>query len=206
MFWRIEDLKPKPFPALDWTKPEQAAKNLEELRQFSVETVESALSWYYERRRAKRMWGLALTMLILVSFVLAGLVPLLVEATKDPETGVSPVPVLVASIALGCGAGLIALDRVWGCTAGWLRYVEAAQRLAFLLEDFRFGWELARVEWASSAPTSEQIGAAVDRCRQLVSDTGETVRAETRLWSAEFSRAVGDLQHLEVQRKPVKPG
>lgn len=48
-----------------------------------------------------------------------------------------------ASIVLGIAAGLVMLDRFFGFSTAWVRYISTELHLRQILDEFRLDWETA---------------------------------------------------------------
>jgi hypothetical protein len=157
-----------------------------EHRDASLQTVvtqvtteaRDAIGWYVNAKRIKQRWAKGLRVLAILLVAAAGLIPMLADLT-----GMSPV---WATVALGIAAALIALDRFFGFSTAWIRYISTELELQHLLADFGMEWEAMRASWGGRSPTDEQIQVALAACRVLRGRVHDLVRQETSRWVAEF--------------------
>ena len=94
------------------------------------------------------------------------------------------------------------LDKVYGCTTAWVRYLQAELELQELLKGFTFDWESSRLGAQTPEPTPEQAAAMVASCRQFLIQAHGIVRNETHKWAAEFQSMLHELE--EASKAPGK--
>lgn len=190
-----EDLKSVEFPKCDW-QAKNTGQCLEELQSYSIVQGELASKWYLEKRRSKKMWGIALRSCALVLTAVAGIIPILVQMSlEDDKLLVRPG---WAAVALALAALMVALDRFWGCTNSWIRYMTAQQDVTNVLTDFRLTWEKERAELGGSSPNLAQTKAMIEMCEKFLRRLNHIIGAETQQWANEFSRIV---QQLDARLK-----
>jgi hypothetical protein len=103
-----------------------------------------------------------------------------------------------SAILLGVAAALLALDRFYGTTSGWVRYVLAARQLTEAMDDFQLSFEVQRLSWGQPEPTAEQALAALAGVHKFVKRVNEIVTDETKTWAAEFAEV---LKQIDEQMK-----
>lgn len=96
-------------------------------------------------------------------------------------------------------AALLLLDRFFGASTGWVRYIMTGMSLNDLRDEFEGAWRLECAAWAGQPePTIEQTRHAVALLHGFITRVNEIVRAETEAWKAEFQNA---LQQIEEYAK-----
>lgn len=106
-----------------------------------------------------------------------------------------------SAVCLGLAATLIGLDRFYGTTSGWVRYVLAAQEINRDLEEFEIEFETQRSGWTKSGPSAEQVTAAMALSRSFLLRVNELVRDETKAWAADFTAALKEVdEQMKVAR------
>jgi hypothetical protein len=98
-------------------------------------------------------------------------------------------------LALLLATVCVAVDRVLGLTAGWMRDVGTAQGVERRLEQLRFDWASESVREVLG-PTEGTAAEAAERClailRRFCDDVADLVRMETADWMLDFgSRTAG---------------
>ena len=188
---------PKEFPQINWSQG-PAADSLAQLRAHVIEDAQQAIDWYATKRKIKKGFAQWLRALAIVVIGLGGLVPLIGKWTEiDGRPVFDPV---LSGILFGVAAILVLLDRFFGCTSAWVRFMKADQQICQLLKTFRFDDEQARLSWPETGPTAEQIEHCLKLCRSLVLDVDEIVQRETDAWIAEFQ---GVLKQIDVAAEPA---
>jgi hypothetical protein len=180
------DLGPTPaLGALAWDAA-NTERSLTAVFAHAAGTAEVAIHWYLQKKRPKqknarrtRGWAIFLA-------AVAGLVPMV--AQMYPR-----IPPVWASVALGGAAFLVVLDRFFGFSSAWMRYISTELQIRQLLDEFRLDWEAERATWKGAPPTEEQVQKALLRCRSFVTQVNAIVREETSLWVTEFQETLRQL-------------
>ena len=192
-----DDLTPRAFPSdLRYTEQE-AGESLEKLYTFANEECERAISWYYLKKRSKRIAGYTCRVGSILAATLAGIIPILGEIYKtNAVPSLSPA---WATIAIAIAAVLIALDRLGGYTSGWIRYIRSGQILGQLQSDFRVEWEKQRLAMQGGQADLEVVQKGLDMCKDFLTKVNSTVRAETDQWAREFQKILIELEQNSKQ-------
>lgn len=191
-----QDLIARELPQLSW-QPSDAAASLSKLYDHVAGVGQEVVDWYYGAKRPKRRWGRSLRLGAILSTGVAAGIPLLAEIFEQ-EGGKPGIQPLWAAVALAAAGLMILLDRFWGCTSGWVRYLLAGQEASNALERFRLDWQSAIIAWGTQGPTAEQAQAMVALAKSFLVQVQGIVREETKGWAAEFQSM---LQQIEEAAK-----
>lgn len=176
---------------LSWD-PENVGSSLKQVADYAETTAANAISWYWSHKIWKARLSQAIQMTALASTALAGLFPLMVSIVPPLKTmGASSG--LAASVFVGFAAALIGLDKAFGLSSGWARYVLTATTIRKSLEEFRMEWT-ALLAKASTPPTKDDIAALLQRARDFVGTVEGMVLQETKDWVTEFQNNVAQLE------------
>lgn len=188
----VNDLRRTDLPDLDWSRPAQA---LEAIYDYALDHAKDAEQWYAEKRRPKRIGGQVLRIAAIVLLGVAALIPILSEVlTDEGNPAIAPA---WASAALVLAALLVALDRYFGFSTGWTRFMAAELQIGRLRRDFEFEWhELEAAATGSGEAAKEQLELA----HRFVAAVDQVVADETSVWSDEF-RATLDSSINELSQK-----
>jgi hypothetical protein len=110
----------------------------------------------------------------------------------------------LATLFVASAAGLIGLDKAFGWSSGWTRYVLTATLMTKLLHEFRLDW-VAMLAASATSPTTEQQAKLIQRARDFVSTVQGMVLQETQEWAAEFKSNMAQLEKdLKSQLETLK--
>jgi hypothetical protein len=203
---KAEDLKSGQFPNLTWNGTSDAP-SLESLRQYVIDQARAAEDWYLRKRVWKRRGGLTTRLLAMFCTAVGGGIPVLVQMfpTVDGKPAFSPA---WASIVLAAAAFFVGLDYFLGYTSGWMRYLQAQQKIAGIVRAFQFDWETLRAGWSGTNPTHEQVMAALARLKDTALQVQQVVEDETNAWIAEFKSTLKLLDEAARAKAeaPPRPG
>ena len=196
---RVADAARPELADLDWS-PDEAARSLAAVRDHAVALAREAEAWYAGRRGSKRLWGRALRVGAIVLASVAAVLPVLSEIyTTDDRPAIAPG---WATVFLAAAAGLVALDRYFGFSSGWMRFMAAELKLTRLRHEFEYRWQAGRAA-AGVRPTPEQVGALLAEAQAFVLAVDDVVAAETSSWISEFRTSLESAeQGLERSRDP----
>jgi hypothetical protein len=111
----------------------------------------------------------------------AGLVPIIIQLVKNAGAnwakGFDSGP--LASLFVGIAAALLGLDKAFGYSSGWTRYVLTGTSMTKLLQEFRMDW-LALSTAAAGAPNEERQAAMIQRAKEFVSTIQGMIAQETK--------------------------
>ena len=187
----MADLKRSDLPELDWS-PAARSASLSAVYEHATGLAKESERWYADNRPVKRIAGRTLRVLALVLGAVAAVLPILSQIFTAPD-GQPEIEPAWASVALVVAAALVALDRYFGASDAWMRYMTAETQIARLRQDFEYEWNIERAKLADP-PTPDEAAALLALARKLVADVGDAVAAETGTWVADFK---GTLQTTE---------
>lgn len=175
---------------LSWGTPEEARQSLDTLYHRVIEKAEDSIRWYLQKARRKRI-GARITRLGAIAMVtLTGLLPLLSQLSKDGLGSLTIAPGW-ASLTVVLAAALIGLDKFFGCSSGWVRFISAGMKLQKILNDFQIDWLIGMAGWKSKdAPAPDEVQSMLGRAKALLNQVDDIVIDETNTWIAEFMSAL----------------
>jgi hypothetical protein len=187
---RLETWTPE---ALAGKTPAQA---IAQLFAYVESTAAASLEWYAKRKSTKGRVSRFLRVSAIALGVAGGLTPIVNGVLSQVWIGQAGYALLALA------AGLVAGDRYFGVSSGWIRYVTAMQAIQRVLADFRLEWSALLASSEDGAPPD---AALVRRCLERARDFQAAVlritEEETRAWVAEFQSNLSDLEKtLSAQR------
>ncbi|MDW9629155.1 SLATT domain-containing protein [Sinorhizobium meliloti] len=184
------DIHFSPIQQLEWDQT-NAAKSLQALSDYSFAYAQRAVDWYLDRKKWKRLGARGTRFLALVLALLAGLVPLVGEINES--NGMPALNPLWGSVALVLAAGAVAIDRLFGFSSGYMRYLSTAMILEGLAHDFSVEWQLRRATMTGLEPNAAHIQEGIEACRRFCASIGKAVQSETESWVQEFTSTLAEI-------------
>jgi hypothetical protein len=174
------------------------AEGVETAYNHALRRASEAVVWYQRAKDRKKGPAVALRFLAIVVGGLGTITPIVVSMLSDPlGKRLLPSASMFAAIAVGC----VALDKLFGFSSGWMRYMGAMLELQEKIESFEFAWARERLKRASSSPTPESQAADLDMIAAFVSSISGVIRSETQAWASEFKTVLaGRETAVEAQR------
>jgi hypothetical protein len=168
------------------------------------ERFDAAIGYYERRSPSKRFVAKGLRAVALGMGMLASLVPLVVSfvfsvylqgkaAQAKDWVGLSAIFAVVA-------LGLVGIDRLFGFSSGWMRFVSVTLDLQARRSAFRVGWAKERHR-AGRAPDDEHLLSCLDLLGASLAGIDDLVRAETQTWVTEFRGALAELDKSIAEQR-----
>lgn len=215
MFRRRNPPTPDPFVPPDWSG--DASAHLESLRLYAEKKIQDELNWYYRKKSGRSVSSQALRFFAVILTVFGGLVPVLVsvfgarprwhwlDAFANLRFG------QLGYLFLAVAGGIFLLDKYFGYSTGWMRYIVAMQAIERAREAFRLDWAaLSRKLSTAAAGTPEQTEAVermIERVRSVIIEVKEQTEKETQVWLQEFQTNLAQFEKdLKAQREAARPG
>lgn len=131
----------------------------------------------------------------------AGLLPIIGSLIPDTPSGQTPHGIatlhlgngLWASLLLGIAAALFGLDKTFGFSSGWARYVLTATNIRKMLEEFRMEWAELMAK-AGTSLTVDNVAPLLERAKKFRSDVEASVLQETKDWVTEFQSTMQQVE------------
>ena len=193
------DIRPAGLGSLDW-RPEHVRQSLDLIYQHVTGSASDAIDWYLTARRSKKRWAQRLRVGAIVMVAVAGVLPVLSQIFgAGSSVEIQPA---WASVALAIAVALIALDRFFGFSSAWARYMATGQAISAALNQFRLDWQRSSYQLPVVGLTQENIDSFLGLAKTLVRITDDQIQAETSQWVNEFRETLTQIERsTETQRK-----
>jgi hypothetical protein len=185
---REDDLEPRRFPDLPWGDGDLPA-SLEAVYHWVEGEGIRAAAWYIQEKKWKARWSRALRILAIL-FATAGAAIPFVAANNDAvgfEWGY---------VLLACAAGAVAMDRFFGFSTAWMRYMTAELAIQQRLQQLQFEWASMLIVRGNRVPSAHEVATELEKLATAAAAIGEEVRLETMTWAEEFQSNIGELRNL----------
>jgi hypothetical protein len=166
--------------------PANAEKSLDEIHAYVIAEASNSSNWYWKAKRPKARLSQAIRFSAWILAAVGGLLPVIVSLFGDHlPAKIKPDDGLWASVFLGVAAALYGLDKAFGYSTGWARYVLAATNIRKTLEEFRMDWAELRAKVGTQL-TPENVAPLLERAKKFRVDVEALVLQETKDWVTEF--------------------
>ncbi len=190
---------------LPW-KDSDVENSLVELRRYVESEAQRQIDWYYAKKTRKARVSIVLRFTAIVLFVLGGLVPI-IKATL-PADVIAKLPFdfgQAGYLLIGVAAGCVGLDRFFGYSTGWIRYITTGMSIEKSLEEYRMEWARNIARLRGAPPNEEQLDQLIQICQTFSLAIKSQVEQETKAWVAEFQSNLTQLEKdLQAKADEVK--
>jgi hypothetical protein len=191
----LRNLRPAEAAEFSWADG-QRLDSVKKLRDIVADKIDMTARWYMSGKNGRRIFCRSARVGAMVLATLAAAQPTIAEIYREQkqiwfQPGIATIFALAA-------AALLLLDRFFGASTSWVRYMTAALALNDLRDEFENAWRLETATWGEQEPTVDQTKHAVSLLYGFILRVNEIVRNETEAWKAEFQSA---LQQVEEYAK-----
>lgn len=200
-----KNLKETPIQTLSW-KPEDRAASLQLVFEQAQAKALEAIDWYIARKGLRATLSQLLRFAAIFFATVGGVLPLLRAAGIWPKSFPGEMG-QVGYVAFAIAAGCIAIDRFFGLSSAWMRWVTTALSLQRMLAEFQLDWSLMQVKLGGAEPTQEQVEQLLVRIREFRSAVLQVIERETQSWVVEFQSNMAELGKMaRAQAEALEPG
>jgi hypothetical protein len=161
-----------------------------------------AIDWYWAHKGWKSWPSRIIRFSAILLTALAGIFP--VTVTLFDIQRASANSGLWSSLLVGLAAALLGLDKAFGFSTGWARYVLAATSIRKTLEEFRMDWMVLSAQ-LTAGPKPEEIAKLLQRAKEFRAAVEGAVLQETKDWITEFQNNFAELEKdIKVQLDSLK--
>src|SRR5581483_7884407 len=174
-------------------QPGDPNASLARLLTYVESEADKATAWYWRNKRWKARCSRLIQISALILTALAGLFPVVAYLLKQMRWPYPSESGLWSSLFVGIAAALIGLNRTFGLSSGWTRYVLTATSIRKLLDEFRMDCALLLCKTGQNA-TPDEIATVVQRAKDFRLAVENAVLQETKDWATEFQNSVAQLE------------
>lgn len=180
------DVQPEASQILDWSS-EHRCKSIHTVYLRAENHALNAINWYLLSKKEKKTYAQWLRLSTIILTAMAGLLPVISE--------ISELPPILSSVALGLAALSLAIDKFFGFSSAWMRYIAAEHQIRQCLHEFQMDYDLEQAGWDNAQPTIEQTQKILGRCKAFLYQVDAIIRNETDQWLAEFQDALKQIEN-----------
>jgi hypothetical protein len=186
------DIKSNALTSLTW-KGTDPVNSLEELFKYVEAEADKAMAWYWRKKGSKAQLSRTIQFSAVVLTALGAIVPVAINISRIFFVNVGNVDTgLWASLFVGLAAALIGVDKAFGYSSGWARYVLTATTIRKSLEEFRMDWTALSAKLGAN-PSPDQMTALIARAKDFIVGVQAMVLQETKDWVTEFQNSMAQL-------------
>lgn len=213
---RQQDIVVTKFERLQWHTPEESEGSINELYRYAEANAQNAIGWYLYNKKSKSWWSRRLRLFSIFLATLGGLAPVVLSIgwlsfdTGEQQQWGSSAAAIVGQLGylwLALAAGCIAIDKFFGFSSGWMRYMKTAQSLMNSLSEFRLDWAMMVSQLGEKSPTNDQVQLMIQKLKEFILAVDALVEQETLAWIAEFQTSLSEIERtVKTQEEASKPG
>lgn len=177
-----KNLETLPIAKQQWDD-DNRDKALDSWYQNAERCATEAIDWYFRGKAWKSRFGRGLRLCAILLASTGVLIPVFAGTAWAKSLQIDG---QVGFLALGLGGACVVLDRFFGNTTGWIRYVSTALRLQKALTAFRLDWAKNEAKNGGAKPTTDFALSQLGLVGILLDSVHQGVIDETNAWAIEF--------------------
>lgn len=207
-----KNITPATFPSPTGDDEKAKAKYVADIYLYAANKAEEAINWYFVKKASKQQMAQCLRFSAIIFTTVGGLVPLIIAShIIPPSTGTATQPAIeygqFGYIALALAGACVFLDKFFGFSSGWIRYITSALKLQRIREEFNVDWALLNSSKQLSPPNAAEREAMLKRVQAFLQSVLSEVESETAAWAAEYRSNLSELdKNARQQIEANKPG
>lgn len=198
---KYEELTSPDFPSLAW-QANQMSEDLAKLFAYATEEATRAIAYYAAKRAPKKLGARVLRLGAIFATTVAALIPVFSQIFE--KAGKPIIAPAWSTVAAGIAVLFILLDKFWGFTGAWVRFMVTEQALGEALTAFRIDWESKKLAWGGTEPSQEQVREMIAESKAFLAQIHKVVQQETNTWVTEFQGVV--TQQEQAAKAAAKVG
>jgi hypothetical protein len=196
---------------LTWGSPAEVQESIKRLYRYAEGVANESINWYGRHKRKLAWKSRLLRLLAIVLTAVGGLTPIIsalgLSNQTFPEWAKGLSMGQLGYLFLGLAAACVGLDRFFGFSSGWIRYITTKMTLERALSDFRFEWAMIVAKLGGQDPTPDQVQLMIQRVKEFSSAINTHVDQETQAWVSEFKTNIAEIEKTaKDQAEASRPG
>ena len=99
-----------------------------------------------------------------------------------------------ATVFIAVATAALLLDKFFGFSTAWIRYITSQMKIQYLLEKFEYDWMEERASWKGQKPDYAQVKKMIAKCAAFSAEVSKIEENETLAWTKEFSSALQGME------------
>lgn len=175
------------FPKLQW-KENNIEANLTELANYAITNAQEFKDYYKKNSAYKKKWAKFLRVTAILSAAFGGLLPILSQIfSKSDKTHLDPA---WATVAISLAITAIGLDRFFGFSSAWMRFVTTEIKIESKIEQFQINIENEKFSWVGITPDFDKAKSMLSLIVLFINEISDVVKDETNTWMVEFQNVL----------------
>lgn len=193
-----QNIEVAPLGVLAWKTDAEIQASIGTLYRYAEARAQESIDWYWYAKQSKARWSRFLRFAAIVLATMGGLAPII--AALDSSSQFGHVVGQLGYVVLGLAAACVGLDKFFGFSSGWMRYVTTVLALQEELSAFRLAWAKLSAQSREQTPGPDETQAAIQQVKDFVLAIDQIVGQETKAWVAEFQTNLTDVEWIAKPR------
>lgn len=174
-----------------------ATEKLNQLYTGVIVLSENAILWYQKYQTTKGQWSKGIRFTSILLLILSTLMPYFSSINKNPDL------LYIGYVFAGVAGGFLLLDKHYGFSTSWVRFVLTKLDLENLHYLFIKKWQIIRLNHSPLTPANFIV--LVEALMAFQEQINGIVKAESTTWAQEFQQNYKELMSdIKLQSEKLK--
>jgi hypothetical protein len=189
------------FPKLLDKRDENMLTYLNNVSKFAEWKTQEAIEWYLYKKNPMRRYAQILRFSAILFAAFGGLSPLLVTGNMLPSTNSAWNWTLVGYVSFGLAAASIGLDKFFGFSSSWVRFVLTELALQRHLAEFQHDWAILSSKAVTEDPfDSKTCEIMFRRIQEFRLKVHSELENEASNWASEYRNNIAEMERVTQQQ------
>lgn len=191
------------YPIISW-KQETLEDDLKYMSDYAIKLAEQNMNYYTHNSKFKRSWAKILRLIAIFATAIGGLLPVLSQIGIKYEINIDPA---WATVSISIAITAIGLDRFFGFSSAWMRFVTTEIKIQGKIEQFKINIENEKFSWRGISPDFDKGKSTLNLTVNFINEISDIVKDETNTWMLEFQSVIQKLnEDVNVKDQAGKLG
>jgi hypothetical protein len=167
-------------------------ESIQETYDKTIEKATSASKWYQKSTYSKKKYSKRIRTTSIILFGLGGIIPLINAFILENGEEISILNLGYISVALA--GTLLLLDKFFGFSSAWIRYIKAEMEISKKIKEFDLKWKIETYGKDLNSLPDEEAKELLRMLSDFLMTIEEIVLEETNKWVLEFQSNIAELQ------------
>lgn len=149
-------------------------------------------AWYVKNQKWMKRLSKIIRLLSIVLFGLGGLIPMINSLLLENQSDLKIVN--LGYIAIAIAGTLLLVDKFFGFSSGWIRFITANMEIERMIVEFEMRWKIETFGKDLENISEEEGKIMLTLLMDFVFQINEVMKQETNSWVSEFQSNLAELQ------------
>lgn len=167
--------------------------------------AKGASTWYVKNQKWMKRLSKLIRLFSIILFGLGGLIPMVNSLLLENQSDLKIVN--LGYIAIAIAGTLLLVDKFFGFSSGWIRFITANMEIDRMIVEFEMRWKIETFGKDLEKISEEDGKVLLTLLMDFIFQINEVMKQETNSWVSEFQSNLAELQKsISNKAESAMPG